>query len=208
MDVCINIFGIDNSGIITNNIDLLLQFIQKTMHENERSEQREIFREPLNEIFYNSRLSLIEKFEILAKIYLDNLKIRGMDILKVGFNEEKQKVIIEIPITKYNCDDDEELIDRALLFSRYAIIARSIFLDLFPEFTVQELDQSKKVNFRALYKGSDLHDWINEKSGLLDLLNDSKYYLKNSLIKFHIDFDKKKEIDELSLGEIFPSKKR
>ena len=131
IDVCVNIFGIDNSKSITNNIDLLMQFIQKTMDENQRREQREIFKKPLNAIFYSSNLTLIEKFNVLSKVFIDNLRIRGMEILNIGYNEKGQKIIIEIPINQYNDLDDDELRKRALEFSRYAIIARGIFLIYF-----------------------------------------------------------------------------
>jgi hypothetical protein len=73
---------------------------------------------------------------------------------------------------------------------------------------VRELDESQIIYLNAFYRGTDLQDWIDEKSGLFDLLNDSKHYLNNSLIEFHVDFEKKKELEDLSLGEIFPSKRR
>jgi hypothetical protein len=57
-------------------------------------------------------------------------------------------------------------------------------------------------------KGKDLDEYIEERAGLVDLLNDSKWTLEGQPLGIHVDFKAIEQAEQASPKEPFPRKLR
>jgi hypothetical protein len=91
---------------------------------------------------------------------------------------------------------------------RYLILARSVFSALYDEYVVTELDSVNMEQVRLLVRGPDLDDWIEERSGLYDLLDGAHLFLSGQPLGLSVDFGAFADVERGSPADPFPRKKR
>ena len=121
------------------------------------------------------------------------------------FSEDKSAICVDVPIDGLDVNDDQQLTTRLLDLVRYAILARSIFGELYTTIWVAETDDDRSTHrIVGQLKGSDLDDWISELAGLVDLLNDSEWSIEGKALGVEVDYERLREMEHASPDMPFP----
>ena len=117
--------------------------------------------------------------------------------------------MVEVPATAIDLNDDQQIRDRALEITRYAVLARSVFGEMYDPVHVVETDETRKRRQLAVkISGEDLDEYIEERAGLLDLLYDSNWTLQGQPLGIQVDFNSVEQAELASAKEPFPRKVR
>jgi hypothetical protein len=116
---------------------------------------------------------------------------------------------LEVPTDPFDPLKDDELLNAAAPLIRYAILARSVFGEMFGSFDVVTGSViSSPPSLVVRTSGDELDAYINERAGLVDLLNDSSWFVNGQRIEFQVDFTTVAADEAASPDEPFPRKHR
>jgi hypothetical protein len=87
-------------------------------------------------------------------------------------------MMVEVPAAAIDLNNDRQVYIRATALLQYAIVARSVFGKLYDHMHVVETDGSRRQQLAVQIGGKDLDMYIEERAGVVDLLNDSKWSLQ------------------------------
>lgn len=203
VDAAMNIFGIDVKEVIGNSQELKQAFLDIILSPEERLKVQQGFFDLISKI-EASPASDREKFEILSNMFLMECSKREMRVLSIKAKAQEKIIFIVLPETQNHYEIGDELLPAIISLLRYGIIAEPFFRKEYESFIVIE----ENKNLEAHMSQKDLFDYGIEQAGIVDLLNDSRFFLNRIPVVPEVDFDKIREIEYESIGRKFPRKKR
>lgn len=209
IEVTVEIFGLDVSSQISEDFESTSNFMLHALSAEQRKQIGERRNTLAAKVLDHESLPINKKQEILATILFYNFGLRNMACTRVKLSSEKSAIVLEIPSAAIDVSDNSQLFDRMIELVRYGILARSVFESMYDTFCVEEYDQQKKTKqLFVQLQGIDLDAWIDESAGIVDLLNDSKWFLGDTPISVAIDFDAMAAMELAKVGDPFPRKIR
>jgi hypothetical protein len=117
--------------------------------------------------------------------------------------------MIEVPAATIDINDAKQFQGRVLELPRYASLARSVFGEMCDHVYVVETDDTgTKCQFAVKISSKDLDEYIEERAGLVDLVNDSNWTLEGQSLSIGIDFQQVQKAEQTSAKSPFPRKPR
>ena len=209
IEVASEIFGLDCTEAIVADFDTYSQFVLYAVPPERMAELREWHGRLVEKIQASESVALEEKREVLSQALFYNCGLRDMPCRGVRFSSSESVILVEVPAAAIDFNDDQLIKDRALELPRYAVLARSVFGAMYDSVHVAETDETRKKQQLAVQiTGKDLDDYVEERAGLVDLLNDSKWTLKGQPIGIQVDFNVIAQAELASAKEPFPRKLR
>lgn len=189
IEVAVEVFGLDCSSAVVGDLGNFFEFLLHAVPPQLRTELR-IRHEELCHQIRDADLPEGEKVQALADLLFFNCGLRNMQLTRVKLSMANALVVVEVDGANIDSDDDDQLLGRMAELPRYAILARTVFGTAFNTFVVAEkVDDPPGEQIVVTCTGSDLDDYIEERAGLIDLLNDSSWSLKGSRIEAEVDFE-------------------
>ena len=209
IEVATEIFGLDCAEAVSTDFDTYCQFILHAVSPERRAELRERHDLLVVKIRDCQMASLEQKREALVQALLYNYTLRCMECRAVGFSSSNSAIMVEVPAAAIDLNDDQQIQGRVLELPRYAILARSVFGEMYDPVYVMETDDTRtKKQLAVQINGKDLDEYIEERAGLVDLLNDSKWTLEGQSLGIQVDFSLVEQTELASPKEPFPRKPR
>lgn len=205
IEVAVEIFGLD----IGKDFQSSSQFMLHALTAEKRKEIRERRNSLAAKVLDQESLPADKKLDALSKILFYNCALRNMRCTRVKVASQKSAILVEVPAAAIDVSEDSQLTHRMMELVHYGILARSVFESMYDTFCVEEFDEQKKA--RQLFvqlSGTDLDAWIEESAGLLDLMNDSKWFLGKDPISVAVDFAALAAMEIAQIGDPFPRKVR
>ncbi|HWO27778.1 MAG TPA: hypothetical protein VNO32_03175 [Candidatus Acidoferrum sp.] len=206
IDAAVNVFGVDCGELMLKDEDVKSEFIQTALTPERRAELRAPFEDLMQRIRGDKNLTDTKRFELLSQVLLYNCANRKMPVHGIRVSTEKRTVMVELSDSKKDLSNDEVLRDAVMECCHYAILTRSIFGSDFERFTVRTVLESGQPRLTIMLAGKLLEEYIEERAGLYDLLNEVDIRLNGTKIAISIDFDKVAEVERKSLERTFPRK--
>ncbi|WP_425395409.1 hypothetical protein [Aeoliella sp.] len=201
----VEIFGLDCSSLISADFSTQLNFAFHALSPQQVEEWKSRGEETLAKIRDADNADDQAKQEALSHMLFYNLRVRDMECIGTRFSSEKLAVCVDVPIIALDVDDDSQLLARLSDLIRYAILARSIFGEMYSEVLVTETSADRKQHrILGQFKGTELSDWIEEHAGIVDLLNNSAWSLDGKPLGVEVDFEKLSESELTSPDMPFP----
>lgn len=209
IEVASEIFGLDCTEAIVADIDTYCQFVLHAIPPERRAELRVRHDRLVEKIRADEKVPLEKKQEALSQALFYNYSVRNMWCRVVGFSSSESGVMVEVPAAPIDLNNDQQIRDRALELARYAILARSIFGEMYDAVSVFETDETRRrYQLAVRISGKDLDGYIDEQVGLLDLLNDSTWTLEGQPLGIQVDFKAVEQAEQASAKAPFPRKPR
>ena len=209
IDVASEIFGLDCTEAIVADFDTHLQFVLHAVPPERRAELRKRRVGLVEKIRASESAPLEKKVEALAQALFYNCKLREMPCRGVRFSNGESAVVIEVPAATIDLSDDRQIQQRTLELPRYAVLARSVFGAMYNLVDVVETDETQqRYQLAVRICGKHLDEYIEERAGLLDLMNDSKWTLEGQPLGIQADFNAVEQAERASAREPFPRKSR
>ena len=150
-----------------------------------------------------------EKHELLSQMLFYNCELRKMPCHGARFSSKGSAICVDVPIATLDVDDDDQLVKRLYELIRYAILARTLFAGMYDNVIVIETDPERtEERICGRCAGADLDQWIDEKSGLVDILSDSKWSIGGQPLSVAVDFEKLDQAELESPDMPFPRRGR
>lgn len=215
IDIAANVFGVDCLDLITGNFESTSAFANYALDKSQRSELRSLYHREIDHIRERSDLTEEKKFSQLGDILKENLQLRDMPFEHIYVPEDMQDpggsdvLFIDVPVETAGHRTEKQLRKKILHFPRYAVVARSIFHDMFNHYYVRGIEDSARIGVVGLFVGTLLDEYAREEAGLLDIINESDYFLEGGQIQIDLDFEQISEAEDRSLDPIeYPRKAR
>lgn len=109
-----------------------------------------------------------------------------MPITKVMVMADVEQLCAVVPVSG-EIDSDRGLIRRAMDLTRYLILARTIFGKMYPSFAVVESEEPKTGRLSAELPGELLDEYIDERAGPVDFLNEGSFKIGGAAVSIEID---------------------
>ena len=206
--VAVNIFGLDTEEVILQDKTLANTFLDLLASKELRMKFQKDALEKIHAIWLTENLSESKKIEFISNLFFEECKKRIMPVNRISINYKKKLIKIEVPESEIDINNNNELVNRIVEILRYGIIAEPFFGVSFENFVTVELNSQEMCRIRVMARNTDYWDYGQEKSGIYDLLHDTKIYLNDDLLGIKIDFNYLIEHELTSLTRIFPRKKR
>ncbi|MFZ5950857.1 MAG: hypothetical protein ACOYXC_09125 [Candidatus Rifleibacteriota bacterium] len=209
IDVVINIIGIDHGDLFLEDYIGLSSFLFYTTTIEQRTKLRFEQDSAIERILYDESLANDKKLSQLEELLKSNLSARNMAVAKIHYDQSKKEVTIFIPVIDKIYCDKKSLLSSIARLPRYAILARSVFKDLFNSFRVSEIGLEDSVIYlEGIMDGVLLDEYGAEKAGLIDILSEASFLSAGEPLKIHVDFSELKKQENVALNDPFPRKKR
>lgn len=209
IETAAEIFGLDCTEAVIADFDTHCQFVLHTVSPRCRTELRARHEQTIAKIRASERAPIEQKREALSQALFYNCGLRRMPCRGVRFSTSKSAVIVEVPSAAIDVNDDQQVQGRAMELPRYAILARALFGKMHDAVHVVETDETRtKSQLAVRIIGADLDEYIEERAGLLDLLNDSQWTLEGKPLGIQVDFKAVDQAELASPKEPFPKKPR
>jgi hypothetical protein len=209
IEVAAEVFGLDCTESIKSDFDTFSQFVLHAVPHERRAELRDRHGETAVKIRESGKLTSEQRREALSQVLFYNCGVRGMPCRGVRFSSGEFAILVEVPAVAIDLNDDEQLLGRVSELPRYAILARSVFGEMCEAVHVVETDETRhKSQLAVLLRGKDLDEYIEERAGLVDLLNDSKWTLEGQPLGIQVDFEAVEQAEQANAKEPFPRKPR
>lgn len=207
-DAVVNIFGVDCGELLLKDDSAKAEFIQRALTSEQRRELRGSFEALMKRIRENRELTANQRFELHSRILLYNYANRNMPVNGIRISSQNRIVEVEIPDPQKDMNDDEALRDAVLECSHYCILARTVFGPDFQQYSVRTPLESGQSRLSVTLSGNLLEEYIEEQTGLYDLLHEAEVRLGNGKVVISVDFQKLSELERTNLGPRFPRKAR
>lgn len=209
IEAAVEIFGLDCSSIITADFSTQLNFAFHALSPQQVDAWRTRGEQISAKVRNAGHIGDKEKHEVLSQMLFYNCGLREMPCHGARFSKEKSIVCVDVPIVPLDTNDDEQLLDRLCELVRYAILARSLFSQMYSHVHVIETDQQRvATRICGRFAGIDLDGWTGEKAGNVDLLNDSKWSIKGNPLGVEVDFEQLQQAELESPDMPFPRRHR
>lgn len=209
IEVAVEVFGLDCTEAVRADFDTYCQFVLHVVPPDRKAELRERHGRLVVKIRDSETAPLAEKREALSQALFYNCGIRGMECRGVRFSSSDSAIMVEVPSAAIDINEDQQIRERVLELPRYAILARSVFGEMYDPVHVVETDETRtKHQLAVRISGKDLDEYIEERAGLVDLVNDSKWSLGGRSLGIQVDFPLVEQAEQASPKEPFPRKPR
>jgi hypothetical protein len=208
IDAAVNVFGVDCSELMLKDEDVKSAFVQSALTPERRAELRAPFEDSMQRIRDGKNLSDNERFELLSQVLLYNCAKKKLPVHGIRVSTEKRTVMVELPDPPKDLSDDAVLRDAVMECGHYAILTRAVFGPDFEYFVVRTVPESGQPRLTITLAGKLLEQYIEERAGLYDLLQEADVRLDGNKIALSVDFDKVAEVEKKSLDRSFPRKAR
>jgi hypothetical protein len=209
LDICEEIFGLDCTDVIQNNYESSRRAALYALTSEQRAGIRLDQDDRLQQIRTATDMTWAERLRELSDILVANYDRREMRITSVRVSSDRKVLALEVPTDPFDPLKDDELLNAAAPLIRYAILARSVFGEMFGSFDVVTGSViSSPPSLVVRTSGDELDAYINERAGLVDLLNDSSWFVNGQRIEFQVDFTTVAADEAASPDEPFPRKHR
>lgn len=209
IEVTAEIFGLDCTEAINADFDTYCQFVLRAVPPERRAELRERHVLLVAKIRNSEVASLEQKREALSQALFYNCGLRGMEYRGTRFSSSESALMVEVPAAAIDLNDDQQIQGRVFELPRYASLARSVFGEMYDYVHVVETDDTgTKCQLAVRINGKDLDDYIDERAGLVDLVNDSKWTLEGRSLGIQVDFQLIEQAEQANPKEPFPRKPR
>ena len=207
IEIATEIFGLDCNDAISGDFDTFCQFVLHAVSPELRAELRERHSRLVNKPRASENVPLETNRDVLSQVLFYNCGLR--DIPCRGVRLSEAAIMVEVPAAAIDLSDDKTIVYRAAELSRYAILARSIFGAMYDPFHLVETDEARiRQQLAVQISGEELDEYIEERAGLVDLLNDSKWTLEGQPIGIQFDFNTLNRVEMENAKEPFPRKHR
>ncbi|MFA9480052.1 hypothetical protein ACERK3_17390 [Phycisphaerales bacterium AB-hyl4] len=209
IEAAVEIFGLDIGEAIFKDFTTYSQFVLNALSPEQRTQLRGHMDEVLQAVRQKAELTVEQRASILMNTLSHNLQIRQMGLRNVRLRNNPEAVHLDVPLDAIDTSKDGELVTRACELARYAIVARAVFRNLFDTFVVVETnDEDVPCQLIGEFPGVLLDEYADEKAGLVDLLNDGKWWLDREPLGIEVDFDAVKQVEHSQAARPFPRKPR
>lgn len=204
IEIATEIFGFDCQDRFVHDFESLAALLTLAFSPEQRRSLRAIADARLAAIRTDEALNFDERFEILSKFLFVNCGLRGLAIDRATYRARDKLVVLDIPPAQTSAGPDTVL-DRVMGLIRFAILARSIYGDLFDLYVVREAVPEQPANLTVSLTGAPLDEYADERAGLVDLLSEAHIRLAGERVLIEIDSAAlEKAEDESVLPESFP----
>lgn len=209
VEAAVEIFGLDIGEAIPQDFTTYSQFVLNALSPGQRTQLREHMNEVLQAVRHAAELTVEQRTSELMRVLSYNLQIRQMDLRSVRLRNDRKAVCLDVPVDTIDTSGDGQILDRVCELTRYAIVARAIFGDLFDPVVITETnDDGAPCQLVGEFAGGLLNEYADEKAGLVDLLNDGKWWLDRKPLGIEVDFDVIKQVEHSQVARPFPRKPR
>jgi hypothetical protein len=208
IDSALEIFGFDITEIIKSSEGLNFKFLDQILVTKERLSLQSGFDEIIDSIVNKSDFDLQQKLDALTTFYFLESKKRNLNVNRNLFNTKDKIVMIEIPKAEYDLNNDDDILSRFLEMLGFGILAEPCYRNWAKMIAIIEVDGEENELCKIVGKVENFREYNFEKAGIVDLANDLNYYFKGNKAEIVVNFEKAQEMDDNSLGRIFPRKKR
>lgn len=203
-----NIFGIDCSEFMQNDVPTRLQFMNYHFDADRRASERAKSKKYMCSIVGSNVVDPHTQLQRAASVLRDNFEARDMPFDGAEVSEDGV-LVLSVPLSQSQFTDNEELIKTAMKLLRYGIVASGIFQESFPAIEVVErIAGSRAERLRVRTASALLYEYGEETASLLDVLHDSSFLEGGVPLSIDVDFDEADTADEQMLGDPFPRKQR
>jgi hypothetical protein len=209
IEAAVEIFGLDVGTEIPKDFATYSQFIWNAFSTEQRARLRDHHDAALRVVRQCETLNLEQRAAALMRVLSHNLQLRGMTMRNVRLRDDRKAVGIDVPVAAITTSDDDQVIRRVCELTRYAIIARSVFGDMFESVLVVETDDTgAPCQLTGELTGRDLDEYADEKVGLIDLINDAKWWLNGQRLGIQVDFAALTQAENSQAAAPLPRKPR
>jgi hypothetical protein len=173
-DAAVGIFGLDIAELLENDWGLYSQAIYYATSPEEQDKMQAAADAKLDAIRTNESMNFGEKYKALWAVVEHNYSFRRMPLKGTKYRNSDAVLRIEVPITQLDGTDDQQIVERVALLSRYAMLAESTFRQLAEIYVIAEIEDDGKEQVVATFKREALHEYNDKRAGLYDLLDEAK----------------------------------
>lgn len=209
LDICEEIFGLDCTDAIRDNYETFRQAALHALTPEKRAAIRAEQDERFERLRTSPDLSWDEKMKGLSAVLFANCGDRGMAVKGVKSSTDRKALAVVVPAESFDAAKDGELLAKAHPLPRYAVLARSVFGKMFDAFRVETTDEPPGTpRLAVVIRGEELDAYAEERAGLVDLMNDSAWFLDGKRLGLAVDFAAVAAAEGASPDEPFPRKTR
>jgi hypothetical protein len=208
IDAAVAIFGLDISDLLANDWGLLSQAIHYTTSPEEQVNMHAPIEARLDQIRTSDEMSINEKLKVLVSVFQKNCSLRAMPLMGVKYSSERSILRAEVPAMSLAETNDQQIRNRVMELSRYAILAEAVYGRLADIYVIAEIGGDGKEQVIAAFRGHLLHEYGEHRAGLLDLLHEAVIRVNGNLVSITVDFEEVGTQEQASLGETFPRRNR
>lgn len=208
IDAAAGIFGLDISDLLGNDWTLYSQTLHYTTSAAEQAEMQSQSDAKLELIRSSEKIGVEDKLKALLYVLQSNCARRKMALNGIKHSSERKVIRVEVPATNVDENDDAQIRDRVAQLSRYAILAESVFAQMVDTYEVAESQEDGKEQVVVEFKTDLLHQYGEQRAGLLDLLHEATIRVNRNRVIISVDFEGISKQERESLGETFPRRDR
>lgn len=197
------IFGLDNIEVINSKYSTFEHFLYYSLNNDEINRLITESQKNIRVIRQNDTISFREKHESLTYVLFCECKKRDLLITSCGYNEKDNLLLLELKDDKAEPSNDMDFFPIITSMVRIGIISKSIFGEMFTRIIITHHFPNKN---RLIYNtdGVLIQNYIHQKAGLVDLLNDEVFLYNGNKIEITVNFDQLKEFESQQLSDPFP----
>lgn len=208
IDAAVGIFGLDISDLLENDWTLYSQALHYTTSPEEQAEMKSHSDAQLELIRSSEKIGVEDKLKALLCVLQVNCARRKMPLNGIQHSSERKIIRVEVPAIDLDENDDGQVRDRVGKLSRYAILAESVFAQMADTYVVAENQEDGKEQVVVGLKRDLLHDYGEQRAGLLDLIHEATIRVNGNRVIISVDFEEVSKRERKSLGETFPRRDR
>lgn len=207
LDICAEIFGLDCTDTLQDSYESFRLACLHALTAEQRAGIRAFHEERLERLRTAEDVSWGDRFKYLTATLFANCGERGMAALTVKVSVEQKLLGVVVPAAPFDAAKDDELAAKAHPLLRYAVLARAVYGTMFDKFLVETADEPAGTpRLAVLTTGAELDAYADERAGLLDLVNDSAWFLAGKRFGFEVNFQSVAAAEAASPNEPFPRK--
>lgn len=208
IDAAVGIFGLDIADLLKSDWKLLSQALHYATSPEEQAKMRARGDSSLDLIRTAKEMSVEDKLKALLSVFEKNCSLREMPLRGIKYSSERKVLRVDVPASSLDDSDDQQIRDRVMRLSRYAIVAGAVYGHLADVYEVAEIQEDATAQVITGFKRELLHDYSESRAGLLDLISDAVIHVNGNRVNISVDFEEVSKQERESLGETFPRRDR
>jgi hypothetical protein len=208
IDAAIGIFGLDIADVLANDWTLLSQTLHYTTSPEEQAEMHAPTETVLDRIRTDNEKSIDERLEVLFAVLQQACSLRGMPLKGMQYASAQKALRVDLPAIALGDSVDQQIRDRVMQLSRYAILAARVYGQLADTYIIRETHADSQKQVETTFKKDLLREYDLNTAGLIDLLHEAEISVNGQVVLLSVDFERVRKQEQTSLGEIFPRKDR
>lgn len=208
IDAAVGIFGLDIVDLLESDWELRSQALHYATSPEEQATMRAKSEATLDQIRSANDMGVEDKLKALMSVLQKNCSLREMPLRGIRYSSERKVLRVEVPAAGLDDSDDQQIRDRVMRLSRYAIVAQAVYGHLADVYEVAEIHEEGSAQVITGFNCNLLHEYGEHRAGLLDLIHEATIYVNGSRVSISVDFQEVRKKERESLGETFPRRDR